>query len=258
MSNRLENTFRDKTNILNVYLTAGFPSLNDTVKVVQELANNGVNMVEIGMPFSDPLADGPTIQSSSEIAIKNGITLALIFDQIKEIRRTVQIPIILMGYYNQMIQYGVEEFVKKATEVGVDGLIIPDLPLDIYQKKYKSLFEQYDLKVSFLITPQTTEKRILEIANESTAFLYVVSSYAITGSKSVIEEYQTTYFKNIAALNIQTPKLIGFGISNRTSFQKACEYANGAIIGSAFIKAINNSSNDLRQTIKEFVKSIKE
>lgn len=241
---------------LNVYLTAGYPKLNDTVEVVQELANNGVDMVEIGMPFSDPLADGPTIQHSSEIAIKNGITLELIFNQVEEIRKTVQIPIILMGYYNQMLQYGVEAFVKKATEVGVDGLIIPDLPLDIYQEEYKALFEQYDLKMSFLITPQTTEDRVLEIAKESSAFLYVVSSYAITGGKSAIEDYQTNYFKKIAALNIQTPKLIGFGISNAETFKKACEYANGAIIGSAFIKAIAKTEN-LKESIKQFITSIK-
>ena len=256
MSKRLENTFIDKQNILNVYLTAGFPSLDDTVEIVKELAINGVDMVEIGMPFSDPLADGPTIQHSSEVAIQNGITLKLIFQQVEEIRKTVQIPIILMGYYNQMLQYGVEQFVKKATEVGVDGLIIPDLPLDIYQQEYKALFEQYDLKMSFLITPQTTEERIIEIAKESSAFLYVVSSYAITGGKSAIEDYQTEYFKKIAALNIQTPKLIGFGISNIETFTKACQYANGAIIGSAFIKAIAESQN-LKNTIKQFITSIK-
>lgn len=256
MSNRLENTFRDKKEILNVYLTAGFPKLNDTVELVKELANNGVNMVEIGMPFSDPLADGPTIQNSSEVAIKNGITLDLIFQQVEEIRKTVQIPIVLMGYYNQMLQYGVEEFVKKATEIGVDGLIIPDLPLDIYQEEHKMLFEQYDLKMSFLITPQTTDDRVLEIAKESTAFLYVVSSYAITGGKSDIEDYQTEYFKKIAALNITTPKLIGFGISNAETFEKACQYAEGAIIGSAFIKAIGKSEN-LKESIKQFISSIK-
>lgn len=256
MSNRLENTFRDKKDILNVYLTAGFPKLNDTVEVVQELANNGVDMVEIGIPFSDPLADGPTIQNSSEVAIKNGISLELIFNQVEEIRKTVQIPIILMGYYNQMLQYGVERFVKKATEVGVDGLIIPDLPLDIYQVEYKALFEQYDLKMSFLITPQTTENRVLEIAKESSAFLYVVSSYAITGGKAAIEDYQTEYFKKIAALNIKTPKLIGFGISNAATFDKACQFAEGAIIGSAFIKAIDKSEN-LKETIKQFITSIK-
>lgn len=256
MSSRLEHTFRDKKDILNVYLTAGFPKLNDTVEVVQELAKNGVDMVEIGMPFSDPLADGPTIQHSSEIAIKNGITLALIFEQVAEIRKTVQIPIILMGYYNQMLQYGVEQFLNKANEVGVDGLIIPDLPLDIYQQEYKVLFEKYDIKMSFLITPQTTEDRVLEIAKESSAFLYIVSSYAITGGKSKIKEYQTNYFKKIAALNISTPKLIGFGISNVETFNKACEYANGAIIGSAFIKAIGKSEN-LKESINQFITQIK-
>jgi tryptophan synthase alpha chain len=241
---------------LNVYLTAGFPKLNDTVEIVKELANNGVDMVEIGMPFSDPLADGPIIQHSSEVAIKNGITLELIFQQVEEIRKTVQIPIILMGYYNQMLQYGVEQFVKKATDVGVDGLIIPDLPLDIYQKEYKTLFEQYGLKMSFLITPQTTDERIIEIAKESSAFLYVVSSYAITGGKSAIEDYQTEYFKKIKNMNLNTPKLIGFGISNRETFNRACQYAEGAIIGSAFIKAIGQSEN-IKETIKQFITSIK-
>lgn len=256
MSNRLENTFKEKKDILNVYLTAGYPSLNDTVEVVQQLASNGVDMVEIGMPFSDPLADGPTIQHSSEVAIKNGITLALIFEQVAEIRKTVQIPIILMGYYNQLLQYGVEQFVRKATEVGVDGLIIPDLPLDIYQQEYKALFEQHDLKMSFLITPQTTDERVMEIAKESNAFLYVVSSYAITGGKSEIEEYQTNYFKKIIDLDIKTPKLIGFGISNAETFSKACEYADGAIIGSAFIKALS-SGTDLKTSINQFITSIK-
>ena len=261
--NRIKNTLKKYSSpsgrlgrALNVYLTAGFPKLNDTVTIVQELAKNGVDMVEIGMPFSDPLADGPTIQHSSEVAIKNGITLELIFQQVEEIRKTVQIPIILMGYYNQMLQYGVEQFVKKATDVGVDGLIIPDLPLDIYQKEYKTLFEQYHLKISFLITPQTTDSRIELIAKESSAFLYVVSSYAITGGKSAIEDYQTEYFKKIKNMNLNTPKLIGFGISNRETFNRACQYAEGAIIGSAFIKAIGQSEN-LATTIKEFVKSVK-
>ena len=253
---RIKNTFKKKLNILNVYINAGFPKLNDTVEVVQELTKNGVDMVEIGMPFSDPLADGPTIQHSNEVAIQNGITLSLIFQQVEEIRKTVQIPIILMGYYNQLLQYGVEQFLKKANEVGVDGLIIPDLPLDIYQQEYKVLFNKYNVKMSFLITPQTTDSRIELIAEESNAFLYVVSSYAITGGKSAIEDYQTEYFKKVAALNIQTPKLIGFGISNAETFNKACEYADGAIIGSAFIKAIGKSEN-LKETINQFITSIK-
>ena len=209
-------------------------------------------MVEIGMPFSDPLADGPTIQHSSEVAIENGITLDLIFEQIKEIRKTVDISIMLMGYLNQLVKYGVEDFLQKAEEVGVDGLIIPDLPLDIYQNEYKSLFEKHHLKMSFLITPQTTDERIKMIATESTAFLYVVSSFAITGSKSDIKQNQVDYFKKIDALGIHTPKLIGFGISNADTFATACNYANGAIIGSAFIKHINNSKS-LKTSITDFI-----
>ena len=254
--NRLEHLFSTKKNILNIYTTAGFPKLNDTIEVVKTLAASGVDMVEIGMPFSDPLADGPTIQSSSEIAIQNGITLDLIFEQIKEIRKTVNIPIMLMGYLNQVVKYGTEEFLLKAKEVGVDGLILPDLPLDIYIDEYKTLFNKYQLKMSFLITPQTSEERIRLIAKESSAFLYVVSSFAITGSKNDIEDSQIAYFNDINNLELSVPKLIGFGISNSETFSKACEYANGAIIGSAFIKNLKTSTN-LSKDIKQFISSIK-
>lgn len=254
--NRLEHLFSTKKNILNIYTTAGFPKLNDTIEVVRELEASGVDMVEIGMPFSDPLADGPTIQHSSEVAIKNGITLDLIFEQVKEIRKTVDIPIMLMGYLNQVVKYGAEEFLSKAKEVGVDGLILPDLPLDIYTNEYKALFEKYQLKMSFLITPQTSEKRIRLIAKESSAFLYVVSSFAITGSKNDIEDSQIDYFNYINTLQLNTPKLIGFGISNAETFSKACEYANGAIIGSAFIKALSSAKN-LTKDIRAFINSIK-
>jgi len=255
--NRLEHLFSTKENILNIYTTAGYPKLNDTVEVAQELAAAGVDMVEIGMPFSDPLADGPTIQHSSEVAISNGITLDLIFDQIKEIRKTVDIPIMLMGYINQLMKYGIEDFLAKASSVGVDGFILPDLPLDIYQEEYKSLFEKYHLKMSFLITPQTTDDRIKLIAQESNAFLYVVSSFAITGSKSDLQQSQLDYFKKIEAMSINTPKLIGFGISNATTFNTACNYANGAIIGSAFIKTLSKPSTDLKTTIHNFIKPLK-
>lgn len=254
--NRLEQLFSTKENILNIYTTAGFPKLNDTIEIIQELAASGVDMVEIGMPFSDPLADGPTIQHSSEVAIENGITLDLIFNQIKEIRKTVTIPIMLMGYLNQLVKYGIEDFLSKAKETGVDGLILPDLPLDIYQDEYKMLFEKYNLKMSFLITPQTSEERIKLIAKESTAFLYVVSSFAITGSKSDIQQNQIDYFKKISSMHLNTPKLIGFGISNKSTFNTACNYANGAIIGSAFIKIINNQTN-IKAAIQKFIKILK-
>jgi tryptophan synthase alpha chain len=254
--NRLEHLFSTKKNILNIYTTAGFPKLNDTIEVVKELAASGVDMVEIGMPFSDPLADGPTIQQSSEIAIQNGITLDLIFEHIQEIRKTVDIPIVLMGYLNQVVKYDTEKFLSKAKEVGVDGLILPDLPLDIYMDEYKPLFEKHQLKMSFLITPQTSEERIRLIAKESSAFLYVVSSFAITGSKSDIKDSQLDYFNHVNNLELSVPKLIGFGISNAETFSKACAYADGAIIGSAFIKNLKTSTN-LSKDIRSFVNSIK-
>lgn len=253
---RIEKSFQCKHNILNIYVTAGFPKLNDTIEIVQELAANGVDMVEIGMPFSDPLADGPTIQGSSETGIKNGITLELIFHQIAEIRKTVSIPIIMMGYYNQVLQYGVANFYKKAKEVGVDGFIIPDLPLAVYQKKHKNILEDLDLNMIFLITPQTTDDRIRIIDSESSGFLYVVSSFTITGSQSDIQQNQLDYFKRINSLDLSNPTLIGFGISNKQTFNTACENADGAIIGSAFIKALKNSNN-LKETVSEFIKGIK-
>lgn len=253
--NRLEYTFKTKQNILNIYITAGYPRLNDTIEIANELAKSGVDILEIGMPFSDPLADGPTIQESSEIAIKNGITINTIFEQIKIIRENVKIPIVLMGYFNQLLKYGVENFLKEAQKVGVDGVIIPDLPLSIYQNEYKNLFNKYSITISFLITPQTSQERVLEIAKESNGFLYMVSSYSITGSKKSIENYQKEYFAKIAALNISTPKLIGFGISSKKDFDTACNYSNGAIIGSAFIKKLKDSKN-IKKTVNEFVNSI--
>ena len=254
--NRIDKTFKDNKNILNVYLTAGYPNLNDTVEIVQELAKNGVDMVEIGMPFSDPLADGPTIQNSSQIAIKNGITLAIIFNQIQEIRKTVNIPIILMGYYNQILQFGSDAFFEKSKAVGVDGFIIPDLSLDIYEKEHQQKVEELELDMIFLITPQTSDQRIKLIDSKSSGFLYVVSSFAITGSKSSIHQSQIDYFKRINNLKLNTPKLIGFGISDKKTFDTACIHAEGAIIGSAFIKALQQSKN-IKQTVKEFINSVK-
>ncbi|MCO6499633.1 MAG: tryptophan synthase subunit alpha [Vicingus serpentipes] len=255
--NRIERIFKEKQNILNIYVTAGFPSLNDTVEIVLELEKNGVDMVEIGMPFSDPMADGPTIQNSSEQAIKNGITLNLIFEQIEQIRKTVSIPIVMMGYYNQVLHYGDVAFFEKAKAVGVDGFILPDLPLKTYQEKYKNLLNNLGLDCIFLITPQTPDERIKLIDSESSGFLYVVSSYSITGSKNDIQQGQVDYFKRIKALDLTNPKLIGFGISNKATFNTACEYAEGAIIGSAFIKELEKSNN-IKETVKTFINGVKE
>ncbi len=252
----MKNTFKNKKNILNIYLTAGYPKLEDTVVIATELSKNKVDIIEIGMPFSDPLADGPTIQNSSKIAIKNGITIAKIFEQIKEIRKTTNIPILLMGYYNQVLQYGSNSFFKKAKEVGVNGFIIPDLPLYIYQKEHHKLLESLQLDMIFLITPQTSETRIKEIDTLSTGFIYVVSSYSVTGSKKNISKHQINYFNRIKALNLSNPTLVGFGIHNKKTFQTACKYTNGAIIGSAFIKTLDNSDN-LKHSIGEFVNGIR-
>lgn len=251
----MKNLFK-KNNILNIYITAGFPKLNDTIKIVNELAKNDVDIIEIGMPFSDPLADGPTIQNSSKKAIENGITIPKILQQIKEIRKTTHIPILLMGYYNQLLQYGTEKFFKKAKEVGVNGFIIPDLPLQVYKEKHQKIIDKLGLNMIFLITPQTTTNRIFAIDKATSGFIYVVSSYSITGGKNEINKHQINYFERIKNMDLKNPTLIGFGIHNHNTFKTACNYTNGAIIGSAFIKEIEKS-DDYAKTIANFIKSIR-
>lgn len=257
--NSINKLFEKKKNkILSVYFTAGYPELNDTATIIRELVSNGVDMIEIGMPFSDPLADGPTIQRSSEIALENGMTVKLLFQQLKHFRNhTSEIPLILMGYLNPVLQYGVERFCKDAAAHGISGVIIPDLPMQEYLDEYKIIFEKYDLKNIFLITPQTSEERIRLIDQHSDGFIYMVSSASTTGARPGIEEEQENYFKRIRNMKLTNPVMIGFGISDNATFSKACEYANGAIIGSAFIKAIENSK-DLQKDIQAFVKKISE
>ena len=253
--NRVDKTFKEKENILNIYVTAGFPKLENTIEIVKELEKNGADIIEIGIPFSDPLADGPTIQESNQIALQNGISLNIIFNQIEKIRQTVNLPILLMGYYNQLLQYGEESFFEKAKTVGVDGFIIPDMPIEIFEKNYKNLVERLNLKMTFLITPQTTEERVKQIDEASSGFLYVVSSYATTGSKEDVQDNQIEYFKRINNMELKNPKLIGFGISNKKTFDIACKNAQGGIIGSAFINEIKDSNN-LKRSITNFIQSI--
>ncbi len=198
-------------------------------------------MIEIGLPFSDPLADGPTIQASSTQALKNGMTTAILFEQLKDIRQTVSIPLLIMGYFNPMLQFGMENFLKKCAATGIDGLIIPDLPIEVYLSEYKELFENYGISLIFMITPQTPEERIRLIDANSTAFIYMVSSAGVTGSKANFDENQVAYFKRIAAMNLKNPQLIGFGISNKTTFQQATKHQKGVIIGSSFIQFITNN-----------------
>lgn len=243
-------------NILNVYFTAGYPNLDSTVPIITSLASAGVDLIELGMPYSDPLADGTTIQQSSEQALKNGLNLSILFEQIEEARKQTIVPIIMMGYFNQLLQYGVERFLKKATNCSIQGMIIPDLPMNIYQREYKSLFEKYNIGISFLISPMTSEKRIKQADQLSNSFVYVVSSSSITGKSGDLSSTQIEYFKKIQSLNLSTPRLIGFGIHDKITYATACKYSHGAIIGSAYIRALSNSEN-IEESTTAFIKKIR-
>ena len=251
--NRIQNKLSTDKKILSIYFSAGFPNLNDTKSLIENLAKNNVDMIEIGLPFSDPLADGPTIQASSTTALKNGMTSEILFGQLKDIRKTVEIPLIIMGYFNPILQFGVEEFLKKCQETGIDGLIIPDLPLEIYLSEYKESFESFGISMIFLITPQTSDERIRLIDANSKAFIYMVSSSSVTGSKDRFDDNQMKYFERIAAMNLKNPQIIGFGISNKTTFAQATKQQKGAIIGSSFIQFISN--NDI-SFVKGFIQNI--
>lgn len=252
--NRINKKLQEDKKILSIYFSAGYPNLNDTVQIIQDLEKNGVDMIEIGLPFSDPLADGPTIQASSTQALHNGMTTQTLFDQLKNIRKSVEIPLIIMGYFNPILQYGVENFCKKCAEIGIDGLIIPDLPVDVYAEQYKATFEKYRLINVLLITPQTSDERIGFIDSVSNGFIYMVSSASVTGSESGFGDKQQNYFERISNMNLKNPQIIGFGISNKETFRQATKFAKGAIIGSAFIKYL--SENGSRQ-INKFVEKIR-
>ncbi|WP_432221196.1 tryptophan synthase subunit alpha [Flavobacterium sp. TMP13] len=252
--NRINQKLQEDKKIFSIYFTAGYPNVNDTAKIIQDLEKNGVDMIEIGLPFSDPLADGPTIQASSTKALRDGMTTEILFNQLKDIRKSVQIPLVIMGYFNPMLQYGIEAFCAKCAEVGVDGLIIPDLPVDVYADQYKTTFDKYGLKNIFLITPQTSEQRIRFIDSVSDGFIYMVSSASVTGSQSGFGNEQEEYFQRIGAMNLKNPQIVGFGISNKETFQQATKFAKGAIIGSAFIKHLTDKGTE---KISEFVSAIR-
>lgn len=252
--NRIEQKLKENKKILSIYFTAGFPQINDTIEILKELQNNGVDMVEIGLPFSDPLADGPTIQESSTIAINNGMTASLLFEQLEGIRKHIHIPLIIMGYFNPIMQFGVENFCKKCNEIGIDGLIIPDLPLPVYKNEYQDVFKAAQLKNIFLITPQTTENRIKEIDTISDSFIYMVSTASVTGSQSGFGEEQINYFKRINAMNLKNPQIVGFGIKDKETFSQATEFQKGAIIGSAFIQFLNT---ERISNTRNFISSVK-
>lgn len=253
--NRIDQVFKDKENILNVYFTAGFPKLEDTVRIARSLELAGADMLEIGMPFSDPVADGPTIQASSQKALENGMTIEKLFDQLKHLREEVSIPVLLMGYINPVLQFGIENFCDKCVEVGVDGVIVPDLPMHEYLSSYAAVFKERGIHNIFLVSPNTSYERIRVIDEESGGFIYVVSSSSITGAKSGVQQGQIAYYERIQSMNLNTPQMIGFGISDHHTFKTACTYSSGAIIGSAFIKRLMEDSSDL--SIKNFVENIK-
>lgn len=252
--NRIDQVFDKKKKILSIYFTAGFPNLDDTTKIIENLQNSGVDIIEIGLPFSDPLADGPTIQESSTAALKNGMNTSLLFKQIKNIRSKISIPLIIMGYFNPILQYGVEKFCLHSKISGIDGLIIPDLPIDIYTSTYKNIFESHNLYNIFLITPQTSTDRILKIDKISKGFIYMVSDSSITGAKNIIDKSQKEYFLRIKKMNLNNPTIVGFGISNSETFKLATNYSDGAIIGSAFISHVK--VNGIKK-ISSFIKSIR-
>ncbi|MEE9362817.1 MAG: tryptophan synthase subunit alpha [Cellulophaga sp.] len=252
--NRINTKLEGSKKLLSIYFTAGYPSINDTVTIIQELEKSGVDFIEIGLPFSDPLADGPTIQASSTTALKNGMTTELLFQQLKDIRATASIPLLIMGYVNPIFQYGVEAFCIKCQEIGIDGLIIPDLPVDVYHEKYKAIFEKYGILNVFLITPQTSKERINYIDSISDGFIYMVSSASVTGAKSQFGDVQEEYFQRIANMKLKAPQIVGFGISNADTFNAATKHSKGAIIGSAFVKHLTEHGVP---NIDRFIKTIR-
>lgn len=255
--NRLDQLFQKKSHdLLNLYATAGYPHQDSLLEIAPALEAAGVDLMEVGMPYSDPLADGPTIQQSSQVAIKNGMHLALLFEQIRTIRETVNVPIILMGYLNQVLQFGKERFLDGCVDAGVDGLILPDLPLHEFEAEYKTALEERDLRISFLLTPETPEGRIRKIDALSSGFVYMVSRSSITGGQQAMTAVQTGYFERIEAMQLQQPRMIGFGISDHQSFALACRYAHGGIIGSAFLRAIA-AVDDLPGAVEAFVEGIR-
>jgi tryptophan synthase alpha chain len=255
--NRLDKLFaQKKSRVLNMYCTAGYPQLNSTVEVITALQNNGADIIELGIPYSDPIADGPVIQQSNMQALQNGMSMPVLFQQLKDIRQHVQLPIVLMGYMNPVLQYGIEKFCADAASAGVDGIILPDLPMYEFETAYRGHFQKHDLKFIFLVTPQTSEERVRQIDALSSGFIYAVSSSSTTGNTKPIEE-QAGYFKKLKDMNLANPVLVGFGIKDKQSFDAACAYSNGGIIGSAYINALKNT-NDIGLSTKEFINTLKD
>ncbi len=254
--NRLNELFKNKKEpILSIYFTAGYPNLDSTLDIAEALEKGGADFIEIGFPYSDPVADGPVIQASSQHALNSGMTLSILFDQLKDLRKRVSMPVLLMGYVNPVLQYGVENFCNKAAEVGVDGVIVPDLPMYEYENLYKNCFLGNKLSNIFLVTPQTSEERIRKIDELSNGFIYLLSSSSTTGKDLKVSNEADAYFKRIKDMNLKNPTMIGFGISDQKSFDKAAEYTRGAIVGSAFVKFL--ATDNALENVREFLRGIR-
>lgn len=252
---RIKKLFGKKSSrVLNVYCTAGYPQLDSTVSVLKALQDNGADMIELGMPYSDPLADGPIIQQSSAVAIANGMTIATLFAQLKDMRKEINVPLLLMGYMNPVLQYGFEKFCASAAAVGIDGLILPDLPMYEFETEYGAIIKKHGLDFIFLVTPETSDERVKKLDALSTGFLYAVSSSSTTGKDGQMAE-QSAYFKRLRSLSLKNPVLVGFGIKDKQSFEEVCRHNSGAIIGSAFIKALGNRE-PVEKTVKQFMDGI--
>lgn len=256
--NRINQLFSTKQkDILSIYFCAGFPTLDGTVSTIKALEKKGIDMIEIGIPFSDPMADGPVIQHAATRALKNGMSLKLLFNQLKDIRQEVQIPLILMGYLNPIMQYGFEDFCRTCQETGIDGVIIPDLPFKDYMEEYRPVAERYDVKVIMLITPETSEERIRLIDEHTDGFIYMVSSAAITGAQKDFNAQKLDYFRRIASMNLNNPRMIGFGISNKQTFESASAHAAGAIIGSKFVTLLDEENGDAEKATDKLLEALK-
>lgn len=255
--NRIDKLFQQKQReILSIYFTAGHPSLDSAKTVIKALSAAGADMIEIGIPFSDPMADGPVIQSSSSVALKNGMSVKLLFSQLKDIRKETNIPLLFMGYLNPVLQYGIEKFCADCAGIGIDGVILPDLPLDVYGKEYRAIFEKNGIYNICLITPQTTVERIRKIDDAGSGFIYMVSSSSTTGIRNSFGEKQIAYFRRIQEMKLKNPTLVGFGISTKESYYMASQYASGVIVGSAFVKMLSESK-DLESDIPLFIGRLK-
>ena len=252
---RLRELFQRKnSDVLSVYCTAGFPRLDSTMEVLLALQESGADMIELGMPYSDPLADGPVIQASGTVALANGMSLTRLFEQLRDMRASIRIPVLLMGYLNPILQYGFEKFCEAAAVAGIDGLILPDLPMHEFEEELGPVIKQHGLDFVFLVTPETSEERIRKFDSLSTGFLYAVSSSSTTGGSQNLADQQA-YFQRLEQMKLGNPVLVGFGVRDKESFKAACRHTNGAIIGTAFIRAIAQST-DIKKTTKEFIRSI--